>query len=266
MQVQKLLSEIIAQMLDWSNTEHVGLIIDTSANCPVLAETFKLFLNPVYLDSELADAQRKAFAKSQELTREVPESPRLDPPATERVQRLKEFEAGDTAAWWRLNIQMTIRDDGFCDNESESDLTKLHGWQAATVETRQRLMDGAKKYLHDGDPEPKEWISKDIMYRPAFAGYRAFRLLLNEDQEYVSSLASAVWQKWACILVSYPFQNEVSESDIQARLAALAYKHASREIIRVLLLLIDKENKKRMASCRFFQFLETAGMKRCVTH
>lgn len=241
--VQKLLSEIIARMLDWSNTEHVGLIIETSANCPVLAETFSLFLNPVYLDSEQADGQRKAYAKSLELNREVPESPSLDPPATERVLRaLKEFEAGNSAAWWRLNIQMTVREDGFCDNEHESDLTNLAGWQAAP-EIRNRVIEGAKKYLRDGDPEPNEWINKELMWRPAYAGYRAFRLLLHLDQDYLSSLPSSVWQKWACILVSYPFQNEQSDADIQAKLVALAYQHASAEVIRVVWLLIDKENK-----------------------
>ena len=244
-EAQKLTSEIIARILDWSNTDHVGLIIETSANSPVLAETFSLFLNPVYLGSDQADAQRKAFAKSLEVTSDEPESPPLDPPASERVQRaLKEFEAGDTAAWWKLNLQMTIQDDGYCITEHESDLTKFPGWQVATTETRQRVVAGAKKYLHDGDPEPNEWIRKDILYRPAYAGYRAFRLLLNEDPEYLSSLSSAVWQKWACILVSYPFQNEQSEAEIQARLVALAYQHASAEVIRVVLLLIDKENKK----------------------
>jgi hypothetical protein len=244
-QAQKLTSEIIARMLDWANTDHVGLIIETSAHCPVLAETFRLFLNPVYLDSEQADAQRKAFAKSLEVTREEPEPPPLDPPASERVQRaLKKFEEGDTASWWKLNLQMTLQNDGYWVNEHESDLTRFPGWQAATADTKQRFIDGAKKYLHDGDPEPNEWINKDLIWRPAYAGYRAFRLLLNEDPEYLSSLSSTVWEKWACILVSYQFQHEQSEAEIQARLVTLAFQHASGEVIRVVLLLIDKEDKK----------------------
>lgn len=244
-QAQKLTSEIIARMLDWSNTDHVGLIIETSAHCPVLAETFRLFLNPVYLDSEQADAQRKAFVKSLEVTREEPELPPLDPPASERVQRaLKEFEEGDTASWWKLNLEIALYDDGYQLNEHESDLTEAPGWQAASEETRRRFIEGAKRYLHDGNPEPNEWISKDILWRPAYAGYRVFRLLLNEDPAYLSSLSSEVWQKWACILVAYPFQNEQSEAEIQTRLVALAYQHASAEVIKVVLLLIDKENKK----------------------
>lgn len=242
-QARELLAEIISRMLDWRNTDHVAQIIESSSQCPVLATTFSLFLNPVYLDSEQAAAQRKAHANAQKVDSEESTPPPLVPPASERVQAaLKRFEAGETAAWWQLNLQLSVREDGFRDNETESDLTKLSGW-SANPEVHQRIIDGAKTYLRDGDPEAGKWERKNIMFRPAYAGYRAFRLLLGSCPDYVLGLPAEIWAKWACILVSYPCQSENSDADIQRRLVELAYERVSAEVIRAILALIDKENK-----------------------
>jgi predicted NACHT family NTPase len=242
---QTLLADMIGHVLDWRNTDHVGLIIDASANNSILANTFRLFLNPVYLDSEQAAAQRKAYSESQEWNRKIPEKPSLDPPAKERVKLfLERFEAGDVDAWWRLNLEMTLHEDSpYYGHEAESDLKKEPGWKAATDEVKARIVECAKKYICNGDPEPKKWLGKKIRYRPAYAGYRAFRLLQTEDPPYISTLLTECWRKWACALVAYPFQNEVSDAEVQIGLIEYAYQYAPDEVIRTVLALIDCENK-----------------------
>ncbi|HXI26740.1 MAG TPA: hypothetical protein VNG71_23005 [Pyrinomonadaceae bacterium] len=242
---QTLLADMIGHVLDWRNTDHVGLIIDASANNQILANTFRLFLNPVYLDSEQAAAQRKAYAESQEWSRPKRESPSLDPPAKERVKLcLERFESGDVNGWWRLNLEITLHEDSvYYGHETESDLKKEPGWAAATDEIKARIVESAKRYVTQGDPQPNKWLGKKVIWRPAYAGYRAFRLLQSEDPAFISELPTSQWQKWACILVAYPFQNEVASSDVQAMLVAKAYEYAPSEVIQTVLALINYENK-----------------------
>jgi hypothetical protein len=117
--------------LDHRNTDHVGALIEASRKCDVLAHRFGPILNPIYLDSEQADIQRKAYIDSQNWKDDSPKTPPLVPSASERVQKaLERFESGETAAWWQLNLQMTLHEDGYRESEHQSDLTKLPGWQA----------------------------------------------------------------------------------------------------------------------------------------
>lgn len=242
---QTLLADMIGHVLDWRNTDHLGLIIDASGKNEILANTFHLFLNPVYLDSTQAAAQRKAYLESQEWSRPRRESPSLDPSAKERVKVcLERFESGDVNGWWQLNLEITLHEDSvYYGHETESDLKKEPGWTAATDEIKARIVESAKRYITDGDPQPNEWLGKKVIWRPAYAGYRAFRLLQSEDPAFIAELPTGQWQKWACILVAYPFQNEVTSSDVQDMLVAKAYEYAPSEVIQTVLALINYESK-----------------------
>ena len=242
---QRLLADILSRVVDWRITDHVTLLIEASADVAILARTFQSFLSPVYLDSEQAAAQRKAYAESQQWEHKKREKPALDPPAKERVKLFVErFESGDVDAWWRLNLEMTLHEDSpYYGNETESDLKKVPGWEAATDELRTRIVEGAKTYIIEGDPQPNRWLGKHNRHRPAHAGYRAFRLLLGEDPSYLSELPIEYWRKWACAIVGYPFQNEVSDAEIQVRLIETVYRFAPDEVISSVLALIDQEKR-----------------------
>jgi hypothetical protein len=245
-EAQKLVAEIISRILDPRNTDHMGLVIDAARKSTVLAETCGWFLFPVYLDSEQADRQRQTYAEVQEMNRGVPKPPPLDPPPIERVRRLLDrFESGETAAWWSLNREMTLQETSrYYGDESESDLTKLPVWQMATPEDKRRLKEAAKKYLSEAESQPNKWLGKNnLMWRPAYAGYRALRLLHDADPSYLALLSGEHWKNWAAIVVAYPFQNEISVAETQAKLVEMAYKNAADELVRVVLALIMKDNK-----------------------
>jgi predicted NACHT family NTPase len=244
-ETESLIADMVGYVLDWRNTDHVGMIIAASANSPILANVFRLFLNPVYLDSDQAAAQRKAYAESQEWNRKIPKEASLEPPAKERVKLcLEKFESGDANGWWQLNLEMTLHEDSaYYGHETESDLKKEPGWAAATDEIKARIIECAKRYITDEDPQPSQWLGKKVMWRPAYARYRAFRLLMSEDPSHISLLSAEAWRKWASILVAYPFQNEVSDSAAQTTLVTTAYSYAPDEVIRTVLALIDYENK-----------------------
>lgn len=242
---QRLLAEIVNRLLDPRDTEHMALVIDAARTSPALAEVCRWFLSPVYLDSTQAHAQKRNYAEAQELNRGIPKPPPLDPPPIDRVRLLlNRFETGNTAAWWQLNREMTLEEDSrFYGDESESDLTKLSVWRIATSEDRQRLLETAKRYLADGDPQPAKWLGKNLMWRPAYAGYRALRLLHDHNAEYLAALSDETWKKWSSIVVAYPFQNQPSDAEVQARLVKLAYQNAHDEVIQIVLSLISKDNR-----------------------
>ena len=93
------------------------------------------------------------------------------------------------------------------------------------------------------DPETSQWLGENVLHRPAFAGYRALRLLLKVASEDISTLQQSTWIKWAPIILSYPLMGDNDEK-IQGDLIRIAYKYAPGEFIGTLMLLIDKENRE----------------------
>ncbi len=97
------------------------------------------------------------------------------------------------------------------EQEFESDLTKLPGWQEADVRTRERIINGAKKYIEEYSQIAYDWIGKNTLNRPALAGCRALQLLLQETPEFIDTLSSKVWQKWASVIVAFPYGSTQGE-------------------------------------------------------
>jgi len=130
-------------------------------------------------------------------------------------------------------------------NDLEDDLRKLPGWKDADQLTRQRILRGAAAYLKMGEPGNEQWLGTDTIHRPAFAGYRALVLLANEDHGVLSSLSSAIWSKWAAIILAFPVSVTcVGKESPALDLVARAYKEAPSETIDALLGLIDHENRR----------------------
>ena len=156
---------------------------------------------------------------------------------------LDEFEAGDNSAWWKLNLEMTLKPNStyyHLSDELESDLTVLPGWEVATSVMKQRIVQASKSYLLNQDPETEHWLGTNTFYRPAVAGYRALRLLLREDHDFISNLPKMVWNKWAPTVLDARDDN----NDAQAELIRFACRSAWDEFIQTLSLLIDKENRE----------------------
>lgn len=244
-ELEALLAEIIRNLIDFRLPEHVDLLIKASEKSVALAQQFAWFLKPVELGSPEAQAERERYEASQKRAARA-KLPSLNPPPTERVATLlKRFETGDLAAWWQLNMEMTLEPDStHYGSELQSDLKKTPGWQEATPETRANIIEAAKRYLQEAEPETKKWLSRDIVYRPAYAGYRALRLLLTEDRNFLVSLPANLWKRWAAIILTYPSENESVSAEVRRNLVESAYKHAPDEILNLILKIVDDENKR----------------------
>lgn len=84
------------------------------------------------------------------------------------LQCLHELELGDLSAWWRLNMEMTLKPDSqYYDNEFELDLAQLPGWQEADESTQRRIIEGAKTSIQQQDDVDDSWIETNTFNRPA---------------------------------------------------------------------------------------------------
>ncbi len=206
---------------------------------------------PVKLGTPEAAAQKENYEQlvaPRKKREEELQKNALNPPPKERVlECLERFEKGEIDSWWHLNMQLTLKPlMTVYGDELQFDLQKLPGWQEAEAETRTRIIEAAKRYVVEGEPQNAEWIGTNKIFRPAFSGYRAFYLLLAEFPEFVARLSVEVWQKWAATIVSYPLNSHGNDKEMLPHqfLVARAYEHAPDAVIETVLQQIDWENKK----------------------
>lgn len=152
------------------------------------------------------------------------------------LELLARIEAGEPDAWWHLNLQLFVSDEGqFRRNlEFESDLTATPGWARLGVEARQRLVQAARRYLAEAALPSLRWLGTSTHYRPAAAAYRALRLLQKERPDQFEALPATVWATWAAALIGV-FDNDAGAAEsIQAPMVARAYAAAPRALGRAL--------------------------------
>lgn len=244
-ELRKIWAKLINLAYDYRDTSQTEAIVSVSKTTPELAEGVARYINPIELDSPEAKRLKEDYLESQKW--EKPRTPPLlEPPPKERiVSLLDKFEFGDLNAWWLLNMEITLEPHStYYGDEFESDLTNLPGWMEANEVTKKRIIEAAKRYILEGDPKTDEWIGKQILYRPAYAGYRALSLLLQESPEFTISMSPDVWKKWAPMILAYPISGGIEEREHADVMVNKAYQYASHEIIKTLTFLIDKENEK----------------------
>ncbi len=244
--------EILAALLRrafyrWDNEQHEVVYLAYERN-PALADEVERFFDPVDLSSEEARKQRKYHEEANSWREDREERPSPDPPMAERVVRaLDDSEAGDVDAFWqRLYYFLQFDASGFARVSGiEWDVTALPGWRAADAATRGRIVEAAKRYVLEGEPNTDEWLGKGLIYPPAFAGYRAFRLLKNFASDSMSDIPEHAWERWAPMILDFPVSTGTKEEEPHLDLVATAYWQAPEAFIDALLFLLEKENEEK---------------------
>lgn len=206
---------------------------------------------PTDFRSPEAQAQKESYERlispRKEMESELQQNALVPTPKERVLECLDKFEKGDIDFWWDLNLQLTLMPYAkVYGDELQFDLRKLPGWQEADAEAQLRIIEAAKKYVIEGEPQNDKWVGTNTIFRPAFAGYRALYLLLAESPEFVKQLSGEVWLKWAVTIVSYPLNSHGDEKEMLPHqfLVARAYEHAPDKVIRAVLKQIDWENEK----------------------
>lgn len=237
-----VIADWLSRICDPANSKQVSILYDWYQTDSIIREKASGLFDAINLDSEQAKRLKQWYAAAQG----EPRKPmKVIPSLAERAKiLLDKNEEGDTAAWWSLNLDLTIDEvTARYGNEFEQDITKLPGWKISDNSVRERIVSAAKRYIIDGEPNDKEWMGKNIVYRPAMAGYRALRLVLKTSYEDIWGLDAQIWKKWAPIIVAYPMRSSEEADILDDTLLKVANIYAFEEINKVLALFIKKENR-----------------------
>ncbi|MDZ8083408.1 MAG: CHAT domain-containing protein [Nostoc sp. DcaGUA01] len=240
---------IWAALIQWKfsrdDLKQIDAILEATETNNILREEFVYYFSTIDLDSTQAENLRSNYQRMQEQQNRRQKAI-LNPPPKERVILfLERLESGNLSAWWQLNMEMMLKPDSqFYEQELESDLTKLPGWQEADINTRERIINGAKKYIQEYNQVANDWIGTNTYDRPALAGCRALQLLLQETPEFLETISSEIWQRWASIIVAFPHSSTTQREHYYTELVKRAYINASSKTLNTLVSIINRENEE----------------------
>lgn len=247
-EVQRALAKAIKHFL-WSGIpEHLSLVLSACPRNGILFDEVSSLIMPVLRESPDADAMRAQYKREQSLTAVREERRQVKPPPAERIEALLgRIEAGETAAWVWLNMEMTLEPDSvYYEHEDRLDLTTLPGWFFANEETRSRIIGTAKKYVLEHEPDEREWLADAPSFRLLYAGRRAWLLLMWQAPEFIATVAPEVWKRWAHVLILNPPSDDTdSVANSYPDLVAAAHRHAACEIAERLALKVATDNRVR---------------------
>ncbi len=254
-QAKRFAAEVLVRFLfDRDDPDEVSAVLEAAGESEALRTSLAPLIDPLELDSARAATMRSEHEKYKALERrreqwELRLSKPLDPPPGKRVRAaLERCEAGDPEGFWVLALELTLKPDSRHYNEEfEPDLTSLPGWLEADAETRGRIIRAAERYVRGRDPDPERWLGTNVWHRPAFAGYKALRLVLTADPEFVAGLSPAEWARWAPVIVAYPNTHDETERAIHTVLACRAYAAAPEAVLKALARCIDRDNAEHGA-------------------
>jgi len=265
------LALIIYRML-YMEPERYNMAYDLK-NLPVFHQYFIFWFGPIDYESELASKMREEYKREQLTNEQIKKlgtsnsSAPLDPPFQERISDLLDrIESGNINYWVPLNREM-ISDKKRVDNHSvfNPNLTSLPGWRLSSEEIRTRILSAAKNFIIKGEPNNQEWVGTDKLSFHAYAGYRALRLILEMEPDWIGNISSEIWQKWIPIILLYIFgiygeriynPEEVDliydvnnlqlnpEIIFRNKILQMAYPHARDQLIATLLAQIDYVNEQ----------------------
>lgn len=244
-QDQRNWAELISITRDLSDLEQLDAILITCQQNPILAEQFSWLINEVKLDSQEARKMKANYLENKK-RQEREYNPPKEPPTAEQINNiLDEYESGKSEGWLRLTKDMTFwLDKTYYEIIFNPDITILPGWKVADGAARARIVKAAERYVLDADPKTEEWLGTTPPVR-AFAGYKALFLLAKEAPNIVFGLPIDVWKRWAPAILGIPDWSDTFEEEGKHKeLIQIAYEHAPDEIIKSLIVLIDKENRE----------------------
>jgi predicted NACHT family NTPase len=251
-EIQEKYIALIKYCFNRDNTKQIEALITATKTNPIIKEHFAPWFEAIKLDSSLAEERKKQYIKEIEYRNKIEANlnqPILTPSSKERILNcLDLLEAGNLDSWWQLCMEMTLvpncrrygSDFGY-------DLTKLPGWEEADLETRNRIINGAKKYLLEQTNVKYDWIGSNSFCRSALAGAKALLLLLGlvllskESPDFLDSLSTEIWRRWTPVVIGSP--DNSNRKDPYFDLVKLAYEKAPTETIGTLFKLINSEKK-----------------------
>lgn len=246
-QNQRVWIHLIRKAFRLNETDQCIAVLTASQNNSDLAEAFGELLKPIDLDSSTASQLREQYLEIQQWEQPRQNPPLLDPPPKDRiVSLLNVSESDNSAAWLNLIMEMTLEPNStqYGNPLEARDLTAFPGWKEAEPLTRNRLIETAKRYVLKGDPETDEWLGTNKYRLTAYGGYLALKLLLRENFDFISTVTSDVWEKWAPVIVDYRLSSSSQDIEAHEQLIQFSYRYAPTKVIETLMCLLEQQNRE----------------------
>ena len=246
--LRAVLLEVLRSTMDVSNRTQVDTMFEASQKDSQLRDAFVWLLGPIPLNSPAASSLKANWEREQKAatTNDEEEPGQRGPTVDELLGWIDHFEAGETSAWWQLNIAMMFDSNGQAPDVGELgwDIMVLPGWAALDADAQARVVAAANLYLQRAGPDTNQWLGTNTLYRPALAGYRALMLLRSCAADVYAALPNEIWRKWMPIVLAFPTAVGVGDDKPHQLLVADAYAAAPDELTQTLGVLIDKENRE----------------------
>lgn len=215
---------------DPPDEEAINAVLAEAERSPILKDAVE-----PYLAWNLDDPSVQEVREHERRERERRSQSRSGPPPSEQIASLlAKCEAGDSAAWWDLSLTLSLveRHGRYVVKELAPDITTLPEWAHAGDDLRTRILRAAERYLLEQRSSAKEWFGENVLHRPAYAGYRALRLLQREDPSSLSALGGAVWAEWAPSIIKAFDGGSEKSPGARRELLRTAYKKAPATFMR----------------------------------
>lgn len=174
-------------------------------------------------------------------SRRIPRSERPDVPAAVEAC-LCRIEAGEAEAW--VDLTRAVRNPSTDEQHShiDPDLKKYGGWSLVGPEVQKRIVEAAKAFVKSYDQRSGEWLVDGEIPAKGIAGFKALRLLAQEDLPFLQTLTATFWQSIAVLILSYP-DSFTRWGEPDNKLARLVFQNAEEEAVRAFIQDIDAENQ-----------------------
>ncbi len=255
--------------------KQVDALLIAIQNNSILRAELNLWIETIELGTPKAEGIRAEY-QYQDMLESEKTKPLLELSPKEKViAALEVFESGQIDTWCSLCYKMTLKADsetyedidalisltnlpGWIETEDSTSeihryiyaltsLTNLPGWIEAEDSTKKRILQAANQYIIYGDPRNAYCLgtnNEDLIYAHIILSYLTLCLLLREAPDFLASLSSEEWQKWTGVVLSCPNREGMENQQYRQELVRRAYQNAPTKFIKVLMMLIDKDNRE----------------------
>jgi hypothetical protein len=229
--IQRVYAKLIRQKLNWQDAESVSSIIKLDQYSSILKAEFPSELSPpIELGSARAKRAKAIYDKGQAFLSSLNRQnhhPLLEiPPKQSVLKVLERIEANQPDLWWQLPTEMSLEPTRSNDNGCDKpDLTKFPGWIDAEVDTRKRIIETAKTYLHVGQTDIQKTLNTNY---------------------FLSNISNQIWMKWTPIILKFTGLcfGDIRQDIYCKEILRRAYEINSDRFIDILIKFIHQHNYK----------------------
>ncbi|KKL57467.1 hypothetical protein LCGC14_2235120, partial [marine sediment metagenome] len=233
---RQVLAMLVEHVLPWGSAEGVAQLLEAANRFPVLCEHVRA-LKSVELDSDWARQRRRDHQRDRRMKqRSIARRNRIARLRQKRFdqtsQLLASAASGDLDAWWKANWTMLHLLDGGACSLAEWDLTASGFWKEAGADAKTSVLHVAERYLAAQHAWPTDWIRTNTIHQPAFAAYRALRLLQSQEPEALQRIPADRWPDLAPVILGYPLLNGEESSQQHTGLVRQVHQTYPDDVVR----------------------------------